>query len=509
MSRSKHPDPLDADDLRFILGLKARQLRHEAGLGLKDVAGRAGLSISYLSEIEKGKKHPKPGKLLRLAEALGTTYEELVSPKVGAALDPVRSLFGSPFLREFPFGLFGVEPENLLGLLTDAPEKAGALVRAFLEVARTYDVRVEHFLLAALRAYQQMNANHFPELEKEAAAFRSAQGLEPGRAIAPQALAAVLEESWGYEIDTGTLTGDPELGGFRSVYREGPPPTLYLNGRLLPTQRAFILAREIGYRHLGLVERALSSSWLEVESFEQVLNNFRASYFAGAVVIDRESLEEQMRELFARPRWDGDALVACMASYGATPEMFLHRLTELAHRVFGLTELFFMRFNNPAGSETFELTKVFNLSRVPVPHGIGLHEHYCRRWPAMRLLGELARRTGGRSAGAPAIAVQRSRFIEEGEEFFVISMARPLALSGATNSGVTIGFLVDDAFKAAVGFWDDPAIPRIEVNLTCERCRLDDCAERVAEPAIFRGQEAQERKRRALAELLERPGADR
>ncbi len=497
------PDPisLDADDLRFILGLKARRLRHEAGLGLKDVARRAGLSVSYLSEIEKGKKHPKPGKLLRLAEALGTTYEELVSPKVGEDLDPVRSLFASPFLREFPFGLFGVEPESLLALLTDAPEKAGALVRAFVEVARTYDVRVEHFLLAALRAFQQMNANHFPDLEREAAAFRAERGLAPGGAVDPDALAAVLVENWGYEIDSANLPGDPDLAGFRSVYREGPPPTLYVNGRLLPAQRAFILAREIGYRHLGLVERALSSSWLEVESFEQVLNNFRASYFAGAVVIDRESLEDRLRELFARPRWDGEALVACMRSYGATPEMFLHRLTELAHEVFGLTELFFMRFNNAAGSETFDLTKVFNLSRVPVPHGIGLHEHYCRRWPAMRLLGELGRRPGA-AADRPAVAVQRSRFIEEGEEFFVISMARPLALTDATHSGVTIGFLVDDAFKAGVGFWDDPAIPRIEVNLTCERCRLDDCAERVAEPAIFRGEEAQERKRRALAALL-------
>ncbi len=494
---------LDADDLRFILGLKARRLRHESGLGLKEIAGRAGLSVSYLSEIEKGKKHPKPGKLLRLAEALGTTYEELVSPKVGDDLDPVRSLFASPFLREFPFGLFGVEPESLLGLLTDAPEKAGALVRAFVEVARTYDVRVEHFLLAALRAYQQMNANHFPDLEREAASFRAARGLEPGHAVEPDALASVLVESWGYEIDSATLPGDPDLAGFRSVYREGPPPTLYVNGRLLPTQRAFILAREIGYRHLGLEERALSSSWLEVESFEQVLNNFRASYFAGAVVIDRESLEDRLRELFARPRWDGEALVACMGSYGATPEMFLHRLTELAHEVFGLTELFFMRFNNAAGGETFDLTKVFNLSRVPVPHGIGLHEHYCRRWPAMRLLGELARRPGAAAAGRPAVAAQRSRFIEEAAEFFVISMARPLALAEATHSGVTIGFLLDDAFKAGVGFWDDPAIPRVEVNLTCERCRLDDCAERVAEPAIFLHEAAQERKRRALATLIE------
>ena len=51
-------------NLRFILGLKLNQLRKQQSLSLKELADRAGLAISYLSEIEKGKKYPKPGKIL-------------------------------------------------------------------------------------------------------------------------------------------------------------------------------------------------------------------------------------------------------------------------------------------------------------------------------------------------------------------------------------------------------------------------------------------------------------
>ncbi|MEM8557739.1 MAG: helix-turn-helix transcriptional regulator, partial [Bacteroidota bacterium] len=100
----------NADQLRLILGLKLKTLRQEQGRPLKDVAEAAGVSISYLSEIEKGKKYPKPEKLIDLAAALGTSYDDLVSLRVEDQLRDIKTAIASPFLREFPFELFGVEP---------------------------------------------------------------------------------------------------------------------------------------------------------------------------------------------------------------------------------------------------------------------------------------------------------------------------------------------------------------------------------------------------------------
>jgi len=255
---------------------------------------------------------------------------------------------------------------------------------------------------------------------------------------------------------------------------------------------------------LGLTKRALTSTWIKVESFEQVLNNFKASYFAGALLIDRDVLCEDLRRFFARPKWDGAALLDVMRRYDATPETFYYRLTQLIPRFFGLREIFFMRFSHASRIDSYELTKVFNLSRVPVPHGVGAGETYCRRWPGLRLLKEMKRAGKARTA-RPVVAAQRSYFLDEGAEFFVIAMARPLALSDRANSSVSLGFLLDDTFRERVRFWNDPAVPRVEVNLTCERCRLspEECRERAAPPVLHENQEQQNRKEEALHQLLE------
>jgi hypothetical protein len=83
-------------------------------------------------------------------------------------------------------------------------------------------------------------------------------------------------------------------------------------------------------------------------------------------------------------------------------------------------------------------------------------------------------------------------------------MARPLALSEDTNSCVSLGFLLNDAFRKRVRFWNDPGVPQMDVNLTCERCGLEpeECRDRAAPPTLFRGEELRKRQSEALAELL-------
>jgi transcriptional regulator with XRE-family HTH domain len=497
---------LTGHDLRIILGLKLKTLRHHRGLTLQQLADRSGLSVSYLSEIEKGKKYPKAEKLIDVARALEAPFEDLVSPQVDEDLVPVKTVFSSSFLQGFPFELFGVDPEDLFAVANERPEKVAALIRALLDVGRTFDVQVEQFLLAALRSYQQLNHNHFPELEEAAARCRAEHGWTAGAPLGPGPIAAVLAERHGYRIDFARLAVHPELRGFRSVYLEGRPPRLLVNGNLMPSQRAFVLGRELGYRVLGLTgDRAVTSSWIKVESFEQVLNNFYASYFAGALLIERERLVADISGFFQRPRWDGEALVALIGRYDATPEMFFHRLTELLPRLLGLEELFFLRFAHDSGSDRYRLTKFLNSSHVPVPHAIGLDEAYCRRWPALRLMRQLDARPRGAAAG-PVATIQRSTFLDAGAEFLVITLARPLALASDATSSVSIGLVLDDACKRTVRFWDDPVIPRELVNLTCERCPLApaDCRERAAPPAVWQRAAAQARQEQALAGLAEK-----
>lgn len=501
----RSPHRLDSESLRFILGLKLKKLRHERRISLSELAAKAGISVSYLCEIEGGRKHPKPDKLIRLAEALGVTYDELVSLQVADELDPLKSVFGSDFVREFPFELFGIEPEDLFALVADVPGQSGALFQTFLEIGRTYGVQVEHLLFAALRSYQQLRHNYFREMEEAAAAFRQAEGWSEGEPPSAAELRELLEKRYGCVVDEEQLAGIPALQGFRSVFLPGDPPKILINDKLMPSQKAFIYGREIGYQYLSLGERAVTGSWLNVDSFGQVLNNFKASYFSGALLIDRSALEALLVSFFGRDRWDGATFVDMMRRFDATPEMFFYRLSQIVPERFGLEEIFFLRFHHASGTDDFRLTKVLNLSHVPVPHGIGLDEHYCRRWPALRLLRELDRQQRTGQPGAPLVSAQRSRFLNANATFFVIAVARPLSLSDGTNSCVSLGFLLNDVFRERVRFWNDPAVPQEIVNLTCERCGLEpaECQERAAPPTLFLQEQGRERQARALEQLLE------
>lgn len=495
------------DRLRLILGLKLSTLRRERGLGLKEVARKAGLSVSYLSEIEQGKKYPKPDKLVALAHALGVPYDDLVSLRVDERLDGVRDVIDSPLLRAFPLEMFGVEPQEVVRLLAGVPDRVSALLRALDEVSRTYDARVEHFLYAALRAYQQLHRNHFPALEAAAAAFRAELGWDA--AFVPDAaqLRDLLETRFGYRIETEALRAHPDLRTQRSAFRPGPPLTLYVNADLREEQQAFLFAREVGFALLGHTERPDAPGGPAAASFDAVLQNFEAAYVAGALLMPPEAFDAALRALIEQPAWDEDAFLALLERFRATPEMLFYRLTQRAPEAFGLDELFFLRFHHTAGTDDFELTKVFNLSAVPVPHGVRTGWHYCRRWPAMQALRLLDRRQAaaagrGQTDDGPVVFVQDSVFVDEdGAEFFVVAIARPLALRPGVNSAVSVGFRLGRAFRRTVRFASDPEIETVEVGLACERCPIADCLLRAAPPTAVRAAEARARAEAALAAL--------
>jgi transcriptional regulator with XRE-family HTH domain len=490
------------ESLRLILGLRVRAWRGERGWTLKAFGERSGLSISYLSEIEQGRKYPKPAKLLALARGLGVPYDELVA--LSAHDNSVESLLRSPLVGGFPFEAFGVRPEDVVRVLSETPERARALARAFVELGRTYDLKLEDVLLAALRSYQEMHDNYFPDLEEAAASFRLEHGIAGRTAPTAELLRGILGTRYGYRIDDTQLEGVEELRTLRSVFVDGKLPRLLINPRLMPSQRAFVLARELGYRLLGLKERAVTSSWIQVDSFEQVLNNFKASYFAGAVLLDAATLREEMERFFAQTRFRGADLLAVSRSLEATPELLFHRLTELLPRFFGLKELFFVRFSVAGSRDAPRLTKFLNLSGAAEPHAVGRDEHYCARWPASRALAALLARRGA-SRRQPTVVAARLRWVGQDERFFSFAVARPLALEPQGVSAVALGLRLEEKLRSVVRFADDPGIEDLIAGLTCERCSLPraECAERLAPATLWRQESQLEVQQRALAALLQ------
>jgi len=65
--------------LRERFGLRVRFLRIGGGLTQKQLAERAGISVDFLSLIERGKNSPSFDNLDDLADALGVSVAELFS----------------------------------------------------------------------------------------------------------------------------------------------------------------------------------------------------------------------------------------------------------------------------------------------------------------------------------------------------------------------------------------------------------------------------------------------
>lgn len=60
------------------LGRRIAELRSRRGLLQKDLADNAGVSISFLSEVENDRRTPGAEVLLRIADALGASLDYLV-----------------------------------------------------------------------------------------------------------------------------------------------------------------------------------------------------------------------------------------------------------------------------------------------------------------------------------------------------------------------------------------------------------------------------------------------
>lgn len=454
----------------------------EKGLSFAQLSTLTGLSASYLNEIEKGKKYPKIEKINQLAEALEVSFDDLVSLQLSKKLAPLGELLQSNLFKELPLELFGIEPANLLDLLSNAPAKLGAFISTLIEISRNYGLRVESLYLNMLRSFQEMHDNYFESIEDEVESFRKLYFSDEALPYAYRHFATLLKEKYHYQLLPRGLAYQQELKGLRSMTIMGKEPQLLMNPDLTAAQQVFTMAKELGYQQLQLSPRPFTSSWISVNSFEEVLNNYKASYFACALALPAHHIEENLKAFLAEPKFNPQSLLNILDTYQCTPEMLMHRMTNLLPKFFGIKELFFLRFST-SDEKTFKLTKEMHLSGLHNPHGTALDQHYCRRWASIEILKEL--RNHPENKEGVQCKVQRSQYVNSDNEYLIISLAKPSNKSIGQNSSVTIGLLITPGMKRKVKFYNDPVIPIRIVNETCETCPLYDCHERAAPAHLY------------------------
>ncbi|URI15584.1 MULTISPECIES: helix-turn-helix domain-containing protein [Brevundimonas] len=67
-------------DMRLLVGRNVKRIRTARGLTQEELAERSGFSQQYLSDLERGRRNPTIVSLWELAQALGATPVDLITP---------------------------------------------------------------------------------------------------------------------------------------------------------------------------------------------------------------------------------------------------------------------------------------------------------------------------------------------------------------------------------------------------------------------------------------------
>jgi predicted transcriptional regulator len=311
-------------------------------------------------------------------------------------------------------------------------------------------------------------------------------------------LSNLLSDQYGIVVEFFDEKDYPVLGSIRSVFIP-KSKKLLINKRISSDQRAFTLARELGFLHMNLKMRPMTSSWIEVNSFDEVFNNFQASYFAGAILIKKEPLVQSLKHFFSSEKFSEKKLIEIIHKFQTTPETLLHRIFSILPHFFDIDKLFFLRFEAPMGSKDYVLTKELHLSKLHDPQE-SKNENYCRRWVSLKILDELSSLQKSKKDDL-LVQAQVSDYEDAGNQYFVISIARPLNILESTNVSVSIGFEVSLEVIQKIAFLNDSKVKHQKVNQTCEKCSIFDCKERVAAPTILQKKRQTKMMKEAIASL--------
>jgi len=469
---------MEEEYIKLIFGLKLKQIRNDRNLSLFGLSKLTGLSKSYLNEIEKGKKYPKTDKIAILSDKLDVTYDKMVSLKLDKNLAPIGEILQSKILKEIPLELFGIKERNLIDIIANAPAKVNAFISTIIEIAQHYNFSRESFYLASVRSYQEANNNYFTDLEHKVIAFAKAYQIDLNKPLTSIELEDILIEEYGYTINQTELKKHDELEGLRSVF-VSKTKTLLLASTMDDAQRTFIYAKEIAYNYLNYNERLFTFSWIKFENFDQVLNNFYASYFAGALILPRATISDQLNSLFSKESFNKKNFLHAINYYNASPESFYQRITNILPEDFNIQNLFFLRFTHRAGSNRFHLKKELHLSHQQSPHSNETNEHYCRRWISLNVLKDI-----NKSNTPHQFDVQISNYPDDNQSYLVFSSATKDPFKDNYYRSISVGLLINRQLKRKIAFLDDSNIKSIDVGVTCERCAIKDCKARQV-PAKF------------------------
>ncbi len=465
--------PLNQEKTRLLFGLKLKQIRLDKGFTPSVFSKLTGISISYLNEIEKGKKYPKQDKIDILAGVLGINPTELASSELDNKLSALRLLLNSNFIDDVPFDFFGIDPSVLFEMLAGSPLHFSTFINSIARIGKNYNLDLGQFYYAILKSFQEVHYYTFPEIENEAKSFKKSQSNALLHEID---FSNNLSKNWGAGIQYFDGDKNKDLKNLRSHFN----PTnniLSINKSLTNRQKQFIFLREIGFKIMGLKNRPFTYNYIKINTFEGILNNFKVSYFAAAVLIDRQILFKKIKPIFLDSIFEPKRIEETLKFFDSTPEMFMQRLLTVLTDDLGIKNIAFFKFESQKNGLNPKMIKDLHLNKRHYPQETST-EVYCTRWIGIKSLQEINVK---QNKGEISIQDQFTDYLEENRRYW------HLTVSGKTSVyfSITLSLEITMGSLEKLPFLRNSPKESIPIGQTCERCSIFDCKERKAAPTIL------------------------
>lgn len=323
---------------KLYAGAKLRETRTRLGLTQKDFAGKLGVSLPYLNQMENNKRPVSTTVVLNLAQEFGFDVTELTSADSERLVSDMREAMADP--------IFADDPPPLADLRLTASNAPG-LARAFLALHRTY--RQTHERLASLdealgREGARLQASPWDEVRDF---FHYCDNYIDAVDRAAERFAAQSEDIRATAIRTLRDDGitliehdQPRLRHFDRATR-----TLSLSSRAGLGTRNFQMLLQIALLKQGqLIEATLDLARFQSSEARDIAKIGLANYFAGAALMPYAAFHAAARET----RHDLEMLAR---RFDASIEQVAHRLSTLQRPGAKGVPFFFVRVDQ-AGTIT-------------------------------------------------------------------------------------------------------------------------------------------------------------
>lgn len=313
--RTEDGGNFSTDQDLLVFGQRLRHLRRTAGLTLVELGERVGRAPSQLSLLENGHREPKLSLLRSLADALGSSVDELLSkkpPNRRAELEiAVEKAQNDPLYQRLDLAPLKVGKrlptealEHVLGLYEELKR------RETKQVATPEEARKAN---AELRQTMREHGNYFPDIEKGAGDILSRIGYQGGPLS--EGMIQSIATHLGYRL---RFVADLPRS-VRSV-TDMRNKCIFLRRESLGMHSPrTILLQTLG--HLSLGHR-------QPRDFADFLRQrVEANYFAAAVLVPERSAVSYLQQAKA----DRDLAVEDLRDvFSVSYEMAAHRFTNLA-----------------------------------------------------------------------------------------------------------------------------------------------------------------------------------